>query len=143
MPACAARSTSSARSSSVTKTLMYSFRGRVPSSSFTSLPFVSRSCRSDSQVAQPRAFPLVPHRAFVVQSRQRRWASQSKMPLSRRRIRSGVGRVRACPYPYNTHLAVCLSATQRNLMLMAVSVTQVALIFLEFRSFFLSCLELH
>lgn len=30
--------------------------------------------------------------------------------LSRRRIRGGVGRVRACPYPYNTHLAVQLGA---------------------------------
>ncbi|SOO06973.1 hypothetical protein XFF7767_850015 [Xanthomonas citri pv. fuscans] len=46
-------------------------------------------------------------------------------------------------WTHNTHLAVCLSATQRNLMLMAVLVTQVALNFLEFRSFLFSCLELH
>ena len=30
--------------------------------------------------------------------------------LSRRRIRGSVVRVRACPYPYNTHLAVRLDA---------------------------------
>lgn len=60
------------------ETLMYSFEDRRGRSSFAPLSFVSRSCRSDSQLAQKRAFPLVPDRAFDVRSRQRRWPRRAR-----------------------------------------------------------------
>lgn len=83
MPDCAARAAISARSSGVTHTSILLPRGRVPRPRLVS-----------------SVMPVCPL------SRQRRCASQSRMPSSRRRVRGSVEPVRACAYRYNTHLAV-------------------------------------